>query len=554
MRRASFDSLLATLSSTFIQLPPDDVDAEIEHWLARIIEYLDIDRCAVVQRMDSDNHLHVTHICARPGLEKLRLSVIDDRFPWLTAKLKEGQIVSFSRFDDLPPEANQDAVAISGFGARSMAAIPFITGGENFGALIFTTIGREREWPQRIMQQLHLTVQVFASVLLRKRSELALRASEQRFAAAAKSSSDLIYEYDFKTDRHNIIGDIDRLLGYAPGEFPRTLKGWAAAIHPDDIAKFQSGAERFAATGEDFVISYRMGRKDGTYLHWEDRGTAVARENGTPVRLVGACTDITARLKAEADARELRDQLHRVSRVSTLGELTATLAHEINQPLAAILSNAQAALRLLDVDEPDLAEVRAALADIVSDDQRAGNVIRKIREFLRSHHLETGPVSINDLVNEVLALVRNELPAHGIRLKRYLARTLPPVTGDGIQIQQVILNLVINAMEAMTGQPERFPRDLEVHTSKSDSFAAVSIRDTGKGIEASASDSIFDPFVTTKDGGMGLGLSICKSIIEGHGGKLSARNRRDRGSAFYFTLPLFKTKTPPERTAEDEKE
>lgn len=539
--RFSFESLLASLASTFITLSGDEIDAEIEHWMLRVLEYLGLDRSTVIQGMatrESDDVFRFTHTCARKGFEPLEKEVVDDYFPWQMSQLNKGEMVVFSNLDELPPEAAEDRAAFKTRGVRSMAAIPFITRGEYFGALVFTTIGHEHEWTPKTIQRLHLTGQVFASVLLRKRAEMAARRTEQRLLAITHVTSDIIFDCNAKTGALDWLGDIDRLLGYPPGGYPRNLAGWQETLHPEDREKTVAYVQSCIETGEDAVHSYRIRCQDGSYRNWEVRATVVEwDDNGEPIRWAGACSDITARLAAEEDARTLRDQLVHVSRISTLGELTATLAHELNQPLTAILSNAQAALRLLEGDHPDIVEVRAALSDIVKDDQRAGDVIRHLRSFLRNHDFDPVPLSVNELVRQVLSLVQGELSRNRVDLDLLLGNRIPTLEGDRFRLQQVILNLIMNAIEAMS-DTEISQRKLRIETSRTEGDKLeISFRDTGKGLDGLDANALFDPFFTTKRDGMGMGLAICKSIIEGHGGQLSGRSNSGCGATFSLTLP-----------------
>ena len=418
-------------------------------------------------------------------------------------------------------------------------------GANNFGALVFTTIEREREWSRETIQHLHLTGQIFASVLLRKRAELAARQTRERLLAIIRIASDIIVDFDAESGELNWFGDIDRLLGYRQGEFPRHLDGWKETIHPDDREETVAYLERCIATGEDANFRYRIRCHDGSYRHWEVQGTVVEwNDDGNPTRWAAASTDVTARLSAEEDASKLRGQLLHVSRISTLGELTTTLAHEINQPLAAILNNAQAALCLLDKDNPDLDEARGALKDIVIGDRRASDVILHLRSFLKNHELCPTPLSVNDLVKQVISLVKREIARNRIRLRLDLSEDLPLVMGDRYRLQQVILNLMMNAFEAMADD-DASRRVLWIQASVIDpNLIEVSISDTGKGIADLGIEDLFDPFFTTKSEGMGMGLTICKSIIEGHGGQLKGIANAEHGARFQFTLPIESATSP----------
>jgi len=239
---------------------------------------------------------------------------------------------------------------------------------------------------------------------------------------------------------------------------------------------------------------------------------------------------------AEREAHQRREELSHMTRVATMGELTASLAHEINQPLAAILSNAQAAQRLLALEEKDWGEIREILADIAADDLRAGEVIRRMRTLLRKGESYPTVLDMNDIVAEVLGLVRGEMILHNVSLSLELSSDPLLTHGDRIQLQQVLLNLVVNALDAMKETSGR-SRRLVVRTQAAGRSGEVSVQDSGAGVPADKLEQVFEPFVTTKPHGLGLGLSICRSIIQAHGGHIGCRNDPNRGATFWFTLP-----------------
>jgi PAS domain S-box-containing protein len=261
----------------------------------------------------------------------------------------------------------------------------------------------------------------------------------------------------------------------------------------------------------------------------------------------GVCfvLDLTERKEAEQNLREserryreAQAELAHVTRVTTLGELTASIAHEVNQPLAAVLANAGACLRWLDRETPDLDGVRSSVEWIIKDGTRAGEVIQRIRGLLKQSDAQKAPLDINDLVGDGIALVQRELLSHQVSLRTELAPALPQVLADRVQLQQVIINLVINGIEAMQAVTDR-PRELAIRTHQNEAHQIlVAVKDRGVGISAEDADRLFNPFFTTKASGMGMGLSICRSIIEAHGGRLSAANNAGPGATFQFTLSL----------------
>jgi C4-dicarboxylate-specific signal transduction histidine kinase len=255
-------------------------------------------------------------------------------------------------------------------------------------------------------------------------------------------------------------------------------------------------------------------------------------------KVLSIVRDITERRRAELQARELRDELAHVGRVTTLAALTGSLAHEINQPLAAIMTNAQAARRLIAAPVPDLAELRAALADIVADNQRAAEVVRRLRTLLRKDTSEYAPVDVNDSIGDVIKVLQSDIALRRIALDVELAPDLPPVLGDRVQLQQVTLNLLMNAFEALE-RDEQSVKPVQIRTALADGMVTVEVEDDGVGLTDEQMPRMFEPFYTTKPDGMGLGLAICQTILSAHDGSVNVSRNSGRGTTFSFSLPVL---------------
>jgi signal transduction histidine kinase len=306
------------------------------------------------------------------------------------------------------------------------------------------------------------------------------------------------------------------------------------ALHPADRSLVEQAARAALAGNSDLSIEYRVLRSDGE-VRWHTAYGRADQSGGAP-RLLGVSRDITERKLAERDAERDRAALRHMMRASILGQLSASIAHQLNQPLAAILSNAEAASQLLAREPLDVAELCGICADIVRSDQRAVEVVRRLGALFRRGEVMFEPFDLNGLLRETLELTRSELVMRHVALVTDLAGNLPPVEGERIQLQQVFLNLVMNAADAMDDTTEG-ERELSVRTAAVGHAVSVWIRDSGSGIGAREIERVFDPFWTTKPGGMGMGLAICRSIVDLHHGTLLAANNPDRGATFCVTLP-----------------
>ncbi len=285
-----------------------------------------------------------------------------------------------------------------------------------------------------------------------------------------------------------------------------------------------------------FELEYRMIAADGQIV-WIHDLVNVMRRDGEPAVLYGFMIDVTERRRADEERRQLREEIAHVSRVATMGELAASVAHELNQPLTAIVSNARAGKRLLARESVDHDELRAILEDVAADSLRGGEVIRRLRDLLKKGESQRQTLDINEVVLEVIPLVRSDAIRRNVSLEHQMAPGLPPVTGDRVQLQQVVLNLIVNGFEAMDDVAAA-RRTLTLETSIGEAGTVqIAVRDSGVGLDSEHADRIFEPFYTTKPQGMGMGLAINRSIVEAHGGRLWATPNADHGATFAFTLP-----------------
>jgi two-component system, LuxR family, sensor kinase FixL len=304
---------------------------------------------------------------------------------------------------------------------------------------------------------------------------------------------------------------------------------------------------------------FRTGRWEGELTHTKKGGTqaivasrwsAQRDAQGRSIAILETNNDITERQQAERALQEALTELTHVTRVTTLGELTASIAHEVKQPVSGVIINAEAALRWLDARPPDLGEIREALGRIVRDGRRAVDVIDRIRALINKAPPRKARLDLNEAVLDVIALTRSEVLKHGVSQQTRLATSLALVEGDRIQLQQVILNLILNGVEAMSGLDEG-PRELLISTEREASGGVlVTVRDSGPGLDPESVDRVFETFYTTKPEGMGMGLAICRSIVKAHEGRLWATTNEPRGAVFQFTLPPDRNETVPAERAD----
>jgi two-component system sensor kinase FixL len=378
-----------------------------------------------------------------------------------------------------------------------------------------------------------------ASQLVRElqASEAGLRESEERLSLAFDATDFGIWVQDLA--RHEIWAS-DRwrkLFGFAPSE-SLGLDGILQRLHPDDREGVRQ-TMRSAVAGEGrYETEFRVMLPDGGTRWISAHGRVEFDGKGKPIRIRGASRDFTDRKRAEQEAQLLRQEIAHVGRVSMMGQLASALAHEINQPLGAILRNAEAAELFMQSPSPKLDEIRAILADIREDDQRAGRVIERMRGLLRRHNLETRALEVRELVHDAADLVRVDALARQVKLHVDVPADLPLVRGDRVHLQQVLLNLILNGMDALNGASPENRRVTVTARLDGTQTVEIDVSDSGRGIPADRLAHIFDPFFTTKPNGMGMGLPISRTIIEAHHGRLWAENNHGSGAAFRFTLPV----------------
>jgi signal transduction histidine kinase/integral membrane sensor domain MASE1 len=533
--RLQFEGLLSRLSSTLVQQPSNQMSKAFDAWLGRI---------AVVLGVDAFTLFVSSPVAATPevlynwteSLEDVRTdAAIADQLRWAqrSFQLKETVLVG----DDHRAHHDLDSPASV---LTTGAAVPLLGEGQLLGALTFGSAG-DLALTNDLLANARLVGEVLAGALRRRRSEDALRESEVMKSAILQSLSSGVAVID---RNGNVLQVNDRWKTFA-----RTtdwMNGFPGGNLLDKCrAAFDQGDQLAGdlASGMSTVLDGT--RKWFTIEHRTDAGLDAEWSSITAVPLnrpeggaVLTRADITELRRAELEAQRSRQELAHVSRVSTVGEMTASLAHQLNQPLTAIMANAQAGGRMLAGPNPDVDEIREILDDIVKDDRRASDVIQRLRGLLRKSELEMAPLNLPTAIREVVELIASEAIIREIAISLDLADDPMFVRGDRVQLQQVILNLLHNAMDAITGQYQRSRTiAIECRPAPEPSVLVVRVRDSGPGLRVGSEEVIFEPFYTTKANGMGMGLSIVRSILEAHDGSIRALKEPAWGAVFELRLP-----------------
>ena len=370
-----------------------------------------------------------------------------------------------------------------------------------------------------------------------RESQDALRETDRQLALAGDASKLGFWAWDPGADEMWMSPTGRALRGIPPDE-SLGLGRFFSSIHPEDRGVVRRAIESAAANQDEFEREYRIVRPDGEIRWIAARGAGERDPGDGRVRVRGVSVDVTRRKTAELDVLRRQNEVAHLSRVTVLGELSGSLAHEINQPLTAILSNAQTLQNLLGKEGGGVSEVPEILADIVQEGRHAAAVIQRLRVLLKKGEVQSEDLELPVLVDDVVRLVRGDLAHRGVAFSADLPARLPRVRGDRVQIEQVLLNLLTNGCDAMEDTDPQARRLVLGAAVVEGGMVRVSVRDRGPGIKASELERVFEPFVTTKTRGMGLGLSVCRTIVDAHEGRLWAVNNADGGTTFHFTLPV----------------
>jgi PAS domain S-box-containing protein len=530
-----FERLSTDISSMLMDAPAEELGKQIVPALGQIAQMLGFDAVSLWLLTGKDAALRA-YGWREPDTPGLPANITGKDFPWMTRELFAAREVLIGTLDDFPPEAQTDRATSERYGLKSLLAVPMFVSSHPLGALSMGSFREELSVSPQLVQRQRVLANVFGNALVRARAEIALRESEKRLTLAATAGDLGLWLWDLQTNALWATERAKKMFGFAP-ESELTYEMFYGRVHPEDRPAVDAGIAGAISGKANYETQYRICLPDGAEKWIASRGEVAFEDGGQPVSVTGVVSDVTERHVNAMELSRNRQELAHVARVSTMGELAASLAHELNQPLGAILANAEAAELFLQQNPPALGDLRAILADIRKDDERAGEVIRRMRALLRKHELERQPIEINSLVEDVLQLVSGDASLRGVSLSADLRSVLPQISGDRVHLQQVLLNLILNGMDAMAGEP-RERRRITVRTRfGGEGVVELAVVDSGHGIEADKLPRLFEPFYTTKPHGMGMGLSIAHTIIAAHRGRIWAENNPSGGAVFHIALP-----------------
>jgi PAS domain S-box-containing protein len=535
------DALLFDIAARFIALPADRIADEILRAQREVCEGLGLDTSSLWEMpLDEPTKVLSTHIYVPPDYP-VPLETMDAKefFPWTMRRLARGETVVLERLSDIPPEGARDLETFRYHQVQSTLVFPLAAGeGPMFGVVSFDTIRKPKTWSRSLVHKLGLVAQIFGYALLRKRADQELRKSEARYRGLFEDSLEGIFRTSPEGRILLVNPALAGMLGYdSPEDVLQSVRDLGGQVWADSEERSRL-IHRLEKEGSLRSYECRLKQKDGTPIWISLSVRPVRGPDGRIAYFDGFAENIEERKSAEQALAELRLERAHLLRVLTADELSTSLAHEINQPLGAILNNAEAARALLSRGPDKAGAIPEIVEDIIQDAQRAGDIIRKVRRVMKKSDGTYERLPVNGLIEETLGIMQNNLMLNNVTLRTELAPDVADIKGDRVRLQQVLLNLVTNALEAMKESPSKV---LTLRSAMDGpDTVIVSVEDSGPGVAATHQEGVFQPFFTTKRGGLGLGLSICRSIVEEHEGRIWLVNDPGKGAIFSCSLKAWR--------------
>jgi PAS domain S-box-containing protein len=532
----AFLALISSLSGRLAAASGDAVDREVESGLSELLSFFDVEQSGILEIQPDLRHARLSHRVSVEGVPPVP-TMLDyaDFLPWTHDRVTvQGKLFTQTCVDDLPADALADRAGVARLGLQSIISVPVGSGGRIMHVLCLASSKPTRNWPPSILAWLQMIAETFLAALARHHTEEALLRSERSLAEAQRIAGVGSYMRDEATGALAGSEEANRIFGVVLSEAAGDLLKF---IHPDDRARVEEAQALMLATrGSTTELEYRIVRPDGTVRTIRSRTETTYSAEAEPVRTLATIQDITDLRAAEEESRRLRADLRHADRAAHAGALTASLSHELNQPLTSILANSQAGLRQLEQGAVEPSELHKILELIVRDNRRAASVVANLRTLLRREEPARATFDLADAISEVLTLFKAEMEARRVNCEAQLDPDCI-VVAVRTQIQQVMLNLLSNAVHAMQDTPIG-ERNLAVSLLRPGrDRVEVEVRDNGVGMSPDNLQRVFEPFFTTRSEGLGMGLAISRSIVEMHGGVIDARILDGGGVTFRFSLP-----------------
>lgn len=539
-RRLRYEELVLGISTRLINPLPEQREQTLSGVLQELAEFTRVDRCFLYLMTPSSNEARLRIYWSSPhappvadGVKVLPM----DEFPWSADDMKAGRPFHLPSLDHLPPETEKLRQTLEEMNTKSVVNVPMLSGDEVVGFLGSATHRDERCWTDDEIALLRLVGEILVSTMDRDKAERELEESRELLRLTIEGVEEGVYDWDIASGQVVVSDHWLRTIGLPPGENSRSEDDWRDRIHPDDWDQAERALQRhFAGKTPVYEAEYRLRHSDGQYRWNLNRGRVIQRnEAGRPLRMVGVDRDITEMIDARDKRRELESQLAHLGRVATMGETVAGIAHEVNQPLHAAATFNAAARSALRSGKTEKAEnLYQKSSEQIS---RAGDIIRHMREYTRPRPTDISFVDVNQLLRRSAEFVMGYNNRTRASVLFDLTEGLPRVQGDAVQLQQVAVNLIQNGVDAIR-ESDTDEGEIRISTLPGERSVTIRFTDNGRGADVKDPDELFDAFFSTKPNGMGIGLALCRRIVETHNGAISAKHNESGGMTFTIQIPV----------------